>query len=59
MLNRLWLLVNDRMNYLILTKIPIGRRISDLQTVLLKFAKDKTEQIYLADITKGSRVRAS
>ncbi|MGB5937557.1 MAG: DDE-type integrase/transposase/recombinase, partial [Ornithinimicrobium sp.] len=109
-LNRLWALVNDRLNYLTPTKKPIGygtdrsgrrtrlydtpatplerllaaktlsraqqtellahrqnlnpaaiaRHIADLQGVLLKLAKDKTEQLYLAsfpsalpDIRKG------
>lgn len=97
-MNRLWRLVNDRLNYLTPTKKPegygsdrngrrtriydkpttpldrllaaevlapaqtaellayrdtlnpaaIGREIADLQTVLLKLAKDKTEQLYLA-----------
>jgi hypothetical protein len=97
-LNRLWRLVNDRLNYLTPTKKPegygsdrngcrtriydkpqtpldrllaaqvlapaqgaeplayrdslnpaaIGREIADLQAVLLKLAKDKTEQLYLA-----------
>ena len=43
-----------------------AREIADLQTVLLKSAKDKTEQLYLAtfptalpDIRKGIRVKAS
>lgn len=115
-LNRLWLLVNDRLNYLTPTKKPvgfgtdrngrrtrlydkpktpldrllaanvlspgqeaeliayrdqlnpaeIGRRIADLQTVLLKLAKDKTEQLYLAsfpkalpDVRKGIKIKAS
>lgn len=115
-LNRLWPLVNDRLNYLTPTKKPvgfgtdrngrrtrlydkpktpldrllaanvlapdqqaeliayrdqlnpaeIGRRIADLQTVLLKLAKDKTEQLYLAsfptalpDVRKGVRIKAS
>jgi hypothetical protein len=99
-LNRLWRLVNDRLNYLTPTKKPIGygssrdgrrtrrydkpktpldrllaakvlspaqeaglvahrdtlnpaqigRDIADLQAVLLKLAKDKTEQLYLASI---------
>jgi hypothetical protein len=99
-LNRLWRLVNDRLNYLTPTKKPIdytstsdgrrrriydkpktpldrlleagtlsptqvaeltayrdtlnpaaiGREIADLQAVLLKLAKDKTEQLYLASI---------
>jgi len=115
-LNRLWQLVNDRLNYLTPTKKPlgfgtdrngrrtrrydkpktpldrllaadvlapaqatelltyrdslnpaaIGREIADLQSVLLKMAKDKTEQLYLAsfpsalpDIHKGIRIKAS
>lgn len=115
-LNRLWALVNDRLNYLTPTKKPIGygtdrsgrrtrlydtpatplerllaaktlsraqqtellahrqnlnpaaiaRHIADLQGVLLKLAKDKTEQLYLAsfpsalpDIRKGIPVAAS
>ncbi len=115
-LNRLWKLVNDRLNYLTPTKKPvdfgtdrngrrtrlydkpatpmdrllaakvlapaqeaelvayrdslnpaaIGRQIADLQSVLLKLAKDKTEQLYLAsfptalpDIRKGIRMKAS
>lgn len=99
-LNRLWRLVNDRLNYLTPTKKPdgygsdrngrrtrrydkpttpldrllaadvlapaqaaalvayrnslnpaaLGREIADLQTVLLRLAKDKTEQLYLASI---------
>jgi integrase-like protein len=99
-LNRLWRLVNDRLNYLTPTIKPIGygsgrdgqrrrlydapqtpldrllaagvlsaaqesellayrdslnpaaiaRQIADLQTALLKLAKDKTEQLYLASI---------
>lgn len=99
-LNRLWRLVNDRLNYLTPTIKPIdytstadgrrrrvydkpatpldrllaagvlsptqqknlttyrdslnpaaiGRQIADLQAVLLKLAKDKTEQLYLATI---------
>lgn len=99
-LNRLWRLVNDRLNYLTPTKKPTGfgsdrnghrtrlydtpatplqrlltaqvlspaqetellayrdslnpaaiaRQIADLQAVLLKLAKDKTEQLYLASI---------
>ena len=109
-LNRLWALVNDRLNYLTPTKKPtgygsdrngrrtriydkpqtpldrlltaevlapaqaaellayrdelnpaqIGREIADLQAVLLKLAKDKTEQLYLStfpsalpDVRKG------
>jgi hypothetical protein len=115
-LNRLWKLVNDRLNYLTPTKKPIGfstdtagrrkrlydkpttpldrllaakilspvqqaelityrdrlnpaaiaRQIADLQAVLLKLAKDKTEQLHLAtiptplpDIHKGIRIRAT
>ena len=113
MLNRLWRLVNDRLNYLTPTKKPegygsdrngrrtriydrpttpldrllaadvlapaqatellayrdslnpaaIGREIADLQNTLLKLAKDKTEQLYLAtfpsalpDVHKGIRI---
>jgi ribosomal protein L34 len=112
-LNRLWRLVNDRLNYLTPTKKPtgygsdrsgrrtriydkpatpldrlltaevlapkqsaellayrdslnpaaIGREIADLQSALLKLAKDKTEQLYLAtfpsalpDVHKGVRI---
>jgi len=112
-LNRLWRLVNDRLNYLTPTKKPegygsdrngrrtriydrpttpldrllaaevlapaqaaellayrdslnpaaIGRQIADLQSVLLKLAKDKTEQLYLAtfpsalpDVHSGIRI---
>lgn len=115
-LNRLWPLVNDRLNYLTPTKKPngfgadaagrrqrlydrpatpldrllasgvlapaqaadlvahrdslnpakIARQIADLQAVLLRLAKDKTEQLYLAsiptappDVRKGIRVKAS
>ena len=115
-LNRLWRLVNDRLNYLTPTKKPIGyassrnghrtrlydkpatplqrllaanvlapaqvaelvayrdslnpaaiaRQIADLQAVLLKLAKEKTEQLYLAsiptelpDLRKGIRIKAS
>jgi hypothetical protein len=115
-LNRLWRLVNDRLNYLTPTKKPVGygsdrngrrtriydkpatpldrliaanvlapaqeaelvthretlnpaaiaREIADLQAVLLKLAKDKTEQLYLAsfpaalpDVRKGIRIKAS
>ncbi len=114
-LNRLWALVNDRLNYLTPTKKPtgygsdrngrrtriydkpqtpldrllaaevlapaqaaellayrdelnpaqIGRGIADLQAVLLKLAKDKTEQLYLStfpsalpDVRKGIRLAA-
>ena len=112
-LNRLWRLVNDRLNYLTPTKKPtgygsdrngrrtriydkpqtpldrllaagvlapaqatellayrdslnpagLGREIADLQAVLLKLAKDKTEKLYLAtfpsalpDVRKGVRI---
>ena len=112
-LNRLWKLVNDRLNYLTPTIKPIGygsgrdgqrrrlydqpttpldrllgagilspaleseliayrdslnpaaiaRQINDLQTALLRLAKDKTEQLYLAaipsalpDIRAGIRI---
>jgi len=115
-LNRLWRLVDDRLNYLTPTKKPTGfgsdrngrrtrlydtpatpldrllradvltagqqaqllayreslnpaalaRQIADLQAVLLKLAKDKTEQLYLAsfptalpDVSKGIRIKAS
>jgi len=115
-LNRLWKLVNDRLNYLTPTRKPTGygqdrngrrkrlydkpstplqrllaagvlapaqeadllayrdslnpaaiaRQIGDLQTVLLKLAKDKTDQLYLAaiptalpDIRNGIRIKAS
>lgn len=115
-LNRLWQLVNDRLNYLTPTIKPIdytsttdgrrrrvydkpktpldrllaaevlapaqtneliayrdslnpaaiGRQITDLQAMLLKLAKDKTEQLYLAsfptalpDIRKGIRIKAA
>lgn len=115
-LNRLWRLVNDRLNYLTPTKKPVGygssrdgrrtrlydkpttpldrllaatvlspaqeaelvayrdslnpaaiaREIADLQAVLLKLAKDKTEQLYLAtipnalpDVRAGIRIKAS
>ena len=115
-LNRLWLLVNNRLNYLTPTKKPTGygsdrngrrtriydkpqtpldrllaadvlapaqatellayrdslnpaqiaREIADLQAVLLKLAKDKTEQLYLStfpsalpDVRKGIRIKAS
>ena len=115
-LNRLWPLVNDRLNYLTPTRKPVGfgtdrngrrtrlydqpatplerllaakvlsptqeaeliayrdslnpaaiaRQIADLQALLLKLAKDKTEQFYLAsipselpDVRKGVRVKAS
>jgi hypothetical protein len=115
-LNRLWPLVNDRLNYLTPTKKPVGfgtdrngrrtrvydkpatplerllaanvlspaqqaelvayrgslnpaqlaRQIADLQALLLKLAKDKTEQLYLAtiptalpDLRRGIRIKAS
>ncbi len=115
-LNRLWRLVDDRLNYLTPTKKPegygsdrngrrtriydkpatpldrllaakvlspaqeaelivyreslnpaaISRAIAELQAVLLKLAKDKTEQLYLAsfptalpDVRKGIRIKAS
>lgn len=115
-LNRLWRLVNDRLNYLTPTKKPIGfgtdrygrrtrlydkpktpldrliaarvlapsqevellayretlnpaalgREITHLQNTLLKLAKDKTEQLYLAtfpsalpNLRKGIRIQAS
>lgn len=115
-LNRLWRLVNDRLNYLTPTIKPlgygssrdgrrkrlydkpatpldrlltagvlspaqqaelsayrdslnpaaIGREIADLQAVLLKLAKEKTEQLYLAtipsalpDLRNGIRIQAS
>ncbi len=115
-LNRLWRLVNDRLNYLTPTKKPegygsdrngrrtriydkpqtpldrllaaevlapaqaaellayrdtlnpaaIAREIADLQAVLLKLAKDKIEQLYLAtfpsalpDVRSGIRIKAS
>lgn len=115
-LNRLWPLVGDRLNYLTPTKKPTGygtdkhgrrkrlydapatpfdrllasavlspaqtaemtayrdsldpdaiaRQIADLQTVLMKLAAEKTDQLYLAsiptalpDIRKGIRVKAS
>lgn len=113
-LNRLWKLVNDRLNYLTPTIKPIGygssrdgqrrrlydqpqtpldrllaagvlsaaqeselrayrdslnpaaigRQIADLQTALLRLAKDKTEQLYLAaipsalpDLRSGIRIK--
>ena len=115
-LNRLWTLVNDRLNYLTPTRKPTGwgqdrngrrtrlydqpatpldrllaaevlspaqqaeilahrdslnpaaiaRQIADLQATLLRLAKDKTEQLYLAsfptalpDVRKGIRIKAS
>ncbi|MBA3266327.1 MAG: transposase family protein [Nocardioidaceae bacterium] len=49
-----------------LNPAAIARKIADLQAVLLKLAKDKTEQLYLAsfptalpDIRKGIRIKAS
>jgi transposase InsO family protein len=49
-----------------LNPAKIAREIADLQIVLLKLAKDKTEQLYLAtiptalpDVRKGIRIRAS
>ena len=49
-----------------LNPADLGRRITALQTVLLKLAKDKTDQLHLAtipsalpDIRKGIRVKAS
>ena len=49
-----------------LNPAQIAREIADLQTVLLKLAKEKTEQLYLAsipsalpDIRKGIRIKAS
>ena len=49
-----------------LNPAKLAREIADLQTVLLKLAKDKTEQLYLAsipnalpDVRKGIRVKAS
>ncbi len=49
-----------------LNPAAIARQIADLQTVLLKLAKDKTEQLYLAsfptalpDVRKGIRIKAS
>lgn len=48
-----------------LNPAAIAREIADLRTVLLKLAKDKTEQLYLAsfptalpDVRKGIRVKA-
>ncbi|MFT3871652.1 MAG: integrase [Nocardioides sp.] len=115
-LNRLWQLINDRLNYLTPTIKPVdytstrdgrrrrvydkpatpldrllaagvlsptqatelttyretlnpaalGREIADLQAVLLKLAKHKTEQLYLAsfptalpDVRKGVRIKAA
>ena len=49
-----------------LNPAKIAREIADLQVMLLKLAKDKTEQLYLAsipsalpDIRKGIRIKAS
>ena len=49
-----------------LNPAAIGRQIAELQVMLLKLAKDKTEQLHLAsfpsalpDIRKGIRVKAS
>jgi hypothetical protein len=49
-----------------LNPAKIAREIGDLQRVLLKLAKEKTEQLYLAsiptalpDVRKGIRVKAS
>jgi hypothetical protein len=49
-----------------LNPAAIARQIAELQTVLLKLAKDKTEQLYLAsipsalpDVRKGIRIKAS
>ena len=49
-----------------LNPAAIGRQNSELQVMLLKLAKDKAEQLYLAsfpsalpDIRKGIRVKAS
>jgi transposase InsO family protein len=49
-----------------LNPAAIARQIADLQAVLLKLAKDKTEQLYLAsfptalpDVRKGIRIKAS
>jgi hypothetical protein len=49
-----------------LNPAQIAREIADLQAVLLKLAKDKTEQLYLASIPtalpdnrKGTRIKAS
>ena len=49
-----------------LNPAAIGRQIADLQAVLLRLAKDKTEQLYLAsipsalpDVRKGIRIKAS
>ena len=49
-----------------LNPAAIGRQIADLRAVLLKLAKDKTEQLYLAsiptalpDVCKGIPIKAS
>ena len=49
-----------------LNPAKIAREIADLQVTLLKLAKDKTEQLYLAsipsalpDVRKGIRIKAS
>jgi hypothetical protein len=49
-----------------LNPAAIGRQIADLQAVLLKLAKDNTQQLYLAsiptalpDVRKGIRIKAS
>ena len=49
-----------------LNPAAIGRQIAELQVMLIKLAKDKTEQLYLAsfpsalpDIRKGIRIKAS
>ncbi|MGH3834050.1 MAG: integrase catalytic domain-containing protein [Pseudonocardiaceae bacterium] len=49
-----------------LNPAAIARQIADLQNMLLRLAKDKTEQLYLAtiptalpDISKGIRIKAS
>ncbi len=49
-----------------LNPAAIARQIADLQAVLLKLAKDKTEQIYLAsfptalpDVRRGIQIKAS
>ena len=49
-----------------LNPAAIGRGIADLQSVLLKLAKDKTEQLYLStfpsalpDVSSGIRINTS
>ena len=49
-----------------LNPAAIARQIADLQATLLRLAKDKTEQLYLAsfptalpDVRKGIRIKAS